>query len=298
MFYITSGRQLAAHQPSFNTPRWFSDARTKSENGVVFPFPPQSASRRDFSKIMILDDIEFDSLTRADILLLAHLRPRLWSFTLCSDALADENLRDKLTREVARRAANVANERARLAFEQSEDLPFPDSARQTRLDELADAIELESLRARWLECAETDEGREQLRILENLPLRSSHADGVAAPAWAKIIFGLSRGFADEAHDLKEISTFIADYLARENANWNVTITPIRVCYYSKDGARDEAGVEIGLISDPRAPLGNYELARRALKLADEAREKFGQHRLCVSFPDCVVMLEGAGAPLP
>lgn len=96
---------------------------------------------------MILDDIEFDSLTRADTLLLAHLRPRLWSFTLSADALADTDLRDRLAHEVARRAAKIANQRARTAFEQSEDLPFPDDARQTRLDELANEITLESLRA-------------------------------------------------------------------------------------------------------------------------------------------------------
>lgn len=96
---------------------------------------------------MILDSIEFDSLARADILLLAHLRPQLWNFTLSADALADEDLRNKLTHEVARRAAKSAGERARLAFEQSEDSPFPDGARQTQLDELADEIALEGLRA-------------------------------------------------------------------------------------------------------------------------------------------------------
>ncbi len=264
---------------------------------LFLPFLQPSASRRDFSKIMLLDDIEFDSLNHADILLLAHLRLRLWIFTLSADALADDNLRDRLEHEVARRAARVANERARLAFEQTESAPFPNGARQTRLDELAGEIALESLRARWLECAQTAAGRAQLRIIENLPLHTSHA-AVAAPAWAKVTFGLSREFSDETHDLAEIGAFVADYLKREDANWSVTIAPIRVCYDSKNGARDEAGVELGLISDPRAPLGNYELAHRAFKLADEARQQFGQHRLCVSFPDCVVMLEGEGTPLP
>ena len=252
---------------------------------------------------MILDNIEFDSLSSADILLLAFLRPQLWSEHLSADALIDAELRERLTREVARRAARIANERARLAFEQTEDLPFPDPMRQARLDELAHQIALESLRARWLECAQTAAGRQQLKTIETLPLQSSHADGVAAapnavPAWAKITFGLSRAFSDESHELEEVGAFIANYLQRQNARWSLTIAPLRVCYNSKDGARDEAGVEIGLINDPRAPLGNYELAQRALILADEARQHFGQHRLCVNFPDCVVMLQGAGAPLP
>lgn len=247
---------------------------------------------------MPLDDIEFDFLSRADILLLVYLRPRLWSLHLNADALADDNLRDDLTREVARRAARTANARARVAFEQNEDIPFPNGARQTQLDELSGEIALESLRARWLECALAEAGRKQLRIIENLPLRCSHADGVAAPAWAKITFGLSREFSDESHDLEEVGAFIAEYLEREQAKWSVTLTPIRVCYASKAGARDEAGVEIGLINDPRAPLGNYELAHRAFQLADEARQQFGQQRLCVSFPDCVVMLEGEGALSP
>lgn len=247
---------------------------------------------------MLLDDIEFDSLSRADTLLLAHLRPRLWNAHLNSDTLADDDLRERLSREVARRAARVANERARLAFEQTESAPFLDSARQTRLDELTDEIALESLRTRWLECALAEVGRAQLRILENLPLHSSHGAVAAAPAWAKITFGLARAFSDESHDLDEVGAFIADYLAREQKLWSVTITLTRIHYLSDNGARDEAGVEIGLISDPRAPLGNYELAHRAFKLADEARQKFGQHRLCASFPDCVVMLEGQSAPLP
>ncbi len=252
---------------------------------------------------MILDDIEFDSLARADITLLAFLRLRLWSEHLNADALADADLRDRLTREIARRAARVANERARLAFEQSENVPFPDAARQARLNELAHQIALESLRARWLECAQTEAGRAQLKTIEDLPLQSSHADGVAAapnavPAWAKITFGLSRAFSDETHTLEEVGAFIANYLQRHNANWSATLTPLRVYYNSKTGARDEAGAEIGLISDPRAPLRAYELAQRALGLADEARQHFGQHRLCVTFPDCVLMLEGEGAPLP
>ncbi len=150
---------------------------------------------------MIFDDIEFDSLHRADVLLLAHLRPRLWNFTLSVDALVNANLRDKLTREVARRAASIANERARLAFELSEDLPFPKSARQSRLDELTNQIALESLRARWLECAQTAVGRAQLRIIENLSLHSSHGDGVpAVPAWAKITLGLAHEFSDKRRD--------------------------------------------------------------------------------------------------
>ena len=248
---------------------------------------------------MILDDIEFDALTRADVLLLAFVRPQLWNAHPGADALCDGDLRARLTDEVARRAARAANERARLAFERSEDLPFPDATRQARLDELAHQIALESLRARWLECAQYEAGRVQLRVIENEPLHSSHADGVAAvPAWAKIIFGLAREFSDESHDFSEVGAFIAEFLAREGARWSVTLTPIRVCYNSKTGARDEAGIEIGLISDPRAPLGAYELAARALNLADAAREKFGQHRLCVRFPDGVAMLEGAGAPLP
>ena len=252
---------------------------------------------------MILDDIEFDSLARADILLLAHLRPQLWSDYLTADALANADWRDRLTREVARRAAKLANQRARLTFERTEDLPFPDGARQAQLDELADQIARASLRARWLECAHYEAGRAQLRLIENLPLHTSHVWNVAGiagatPAWAKITFGLARAFSDESHDLAEVGAFIADTLAREPASWSVIIAPIRVCYASKTGARNEAGAELGLISDPRAPLGNYELARRALSLADAAREQFGQHRLCVSFPDCVAMLEGAGAPLP
>ena len=248
---------------------------------------------------MTLDDIEFDSLNRADILLLAHLRPQLWSAHLTADDLRDAELRERLTREVARRVAKTAGERARLAFEQSENLPFPNAARQTRLDELANEIALESLRARWLQCAHYEAGRAQLRLIENMPLYSSHVlDVAAAPAWAKISFGLTREFSDQSHDLAEVSAFVADYLARENASWSVTLTPTRVCYNSKTGARDEAGVEIGLISDPRAPLGNYELASRALGLAGAAHEHFGQHRLCVSFPDGVAMLEGADAPLP
>ena len=247
---------------------------------------------------MILDNIEFDSLARADLLLQALLRPQLWSAHLNADALANADLRERLTREVARRAAKLANERARLAFEISEDSPFPDVANQTRLDEFANKIALESLRARWLECAQTEAGRAQLREIENLPLRCSHGAVAAVPAWAKIAFGLARAFSGESHDWEEVGAFVAGYLARENANWSVTVAPIRVCYASANGARDEAGVELGLISDPRAPLANYELARRALSLADAAREQFGQHRLCVSFPDCVTMLEGAGAPLP
>ena len=120
----------------------------------------------------------------------------------------------------------------------------------------------------------------------------------ASPAWAKIAFGLAREFSDESHDFDEVGVFIAEYLAREGASWSVTIAPIRVYYNSVTGARAEAGALIGLISDPRAPLGDYELTHRAFGLADAAREEFGQHQLCVSFPDCVVMLEGAGAPLP
>ena len=120
----------------------------------------------------------------------------------------------------------------------------------------------------------------------------------AIPTWAKIAFGLAREFSDESHELNQVGAFIAEYLTREQASWSVTIAPIRVCYASQNGARDEAGALIGLISDPRAPLANYQLARRALSLADAAREQFGQHRLCVTFPDCVTMLEGAGAPLP
>ena len=250
---------------------------------------------------MILDEIELDALTRADILLLAHLRPQMWSAHLHADDLRDDELRERLTREIARRAAKLANERARLAFEHSEDLPFSDAARQTRLDELANEIALESLRARWLECAQYEAGRAQLRAIEDLPLHSSHAAVAAmsaAPAWAKIAFGLAREFSDESHDLAEVGAFVADYLVREKAQWSVTIAPIRVCYTSANGARDEAGVEIGLISDPRAPLSAHELAQRALRLADEARKAFGQHRLCVSFPDGVTMLEGADAPLP
>lgn len=247
---------------------------------------------------MILDDIEFDSLSRADILLLAYLRPRLWSVHLNANALSNADLCERLRREVARRAAQTANERARLAFEHSEDLPFPDCARQTRLDELAEELALEILRARWLECAQTKAGRAQLRLIENLPLSCNNADAAPHPAWAKVTLGLSREFGDETHDLNEFGAFVAAHLERGQATWGVTISPLRVCYNGKLGARDEAGAEIGLISEPRAPLGNYELAHRALQLADEARETFGQFRLCVSFPDCVVMLEAEGTPLP
>ncbi len=247
---------------------------------------------------MILDDIEFDSLARADILLLALLRPQLWSVHLHAHGLRNNELRERLTREVAHRAAQTSGERARLAFERNEDLPFPDFARQTQIEALDAELALERVRLNWLEFAETAGGIEQLNAIEQLPLHTSHADVATLPAWAKIAFGLAREFTDETHDLAEVGAFVAEHLAREQANWSVTVAPLRVCYNSETGARDEAGVELGLIRDPRAPLGAYELAHRAFKLADEARAKFGQHRLCISFPDCVVMLESKEAPLP
>ena len=124
---------------------------------------------------MILDDIEFDALSRADTLLLALLRPRLWSEYLNADALGNAELRDRLQRETARRAAQTANERARLAFEQTEAAPFPDFARQARLAEFDHELALERVRLNWLDCAQTAEGIEQLNRIENLPLRTNNA---------------------------------------------------------------------------------------------------------------------------
>ena len=245
---------------------------------------------------MILDDIEFDSLTRADVLLLAFLRPRLWSLHLHAHGLRNNELRERLSLEVERRATRTANERARLAFEQSDALPFPDGARQNQIEDLDNQLALERVRLNWLEHAETREGIEQLSAIENLPLRTNNADAAPNPAWAKIAFGLSREFSDEAHSIEYVGAFLADYLQRERAQWSVTLAPIRVHYASDKGARDEAGVELGLINDPRAPLANYALARRALALADQARQTFGQHRLCITFPDAIIMLEGEGAP--
>ena len=208
---------------------------------------------------MILDDIEFDALSRADTLLLALLRPRLWSEYLNADALGDAELRDRLQRETARRAAQTANERARFAFERNEVSPFPDDARQTRLDELADVIALESLRARWLQCASTEAGRAQLRIIEGLPMRLNNARFAPDPAWAKISCGLAREFTDETHALDEVGAFVAAYLQRERATWSVTLAPTTIHYASVGSSRAEAGAELGLINDPRAPLPNYAL---------------------------------------
>ena len=247
---------------------------------------------------MILDDIEFDALNRADILLLAHLRPRLWSAHLHASGLCNSELRERLIHEVERRAAQTANERARLAFERNEAAPFPNFACGARLAEFDQELALERVRLNWLDCAQTAQGIEQLNRIENVPLRTNNPAAAPNPAWAKITFGLAREFSNQDHSIAYVGAFLADYLQRQCAQWSVTLAPTSVHYASQAGSRDEAGVELGLINDPRAPLDNYELARRALTLADQARQTFGQHRLCVTFPDCVVMLEGEDAPSP
>ena len=247
---------------------------------------------------MILDDISFRKFGRADQLLLALLRPRLWHFSLNAESLTDARLRERLGDEIQQRAARIANKRAQLAFDQTADLPFPNAALQTRLDALALELSLESLRARWLKCAQNDSGQVRLRVIEAFPLRTNNADASPRPAWAKITLGLARGYSNEAHDLAQVGAFITDYLECNEAKWSISLTPTEICYTSENGACDEAGVEIGLINDPRAPLADYELALRALLLADRAIKEFGQHRLCVSFPDAVVMLEAEGALSP
>jgi hypothetical protein len=64
----------------------------------------------------------------------------------------------------------------------------------------------------------------------------------------------------------------------------VTVTPTSYVYTG----RGDAGFIVGLINYPRFPASSFEIASRAVQLADRLRTKLGQESYSIQYPDQTV----------
>ena len=242
---------------------------------------------------MTYDEIELNALSSLDALNVAAIRPQLFAPPFSTAALRDDELREKLLRDVEQNAARKANFRARLLFEKNE--LSPASSRRFELEEelreLDEELARERLRAQWLELSATKAGRQTLLEIEEAPLHSLQTPRHEA----RITLGLQRGFGGPTHSMGEVEKFVQDYLTTNGHLWSVAISATRLVYSSSKSAGIEDGAEIGLINDPRFPASPDDFRARALELALALREKFGQERLCLVLTNEILMLEAPNA---